>query len=94
MATYSNINRNSDIDVTPNYKFPLMGNDYQTSNIIYRVNLEKLSNLLKILINNSLIKPRSGENSEIYGVSCIDNSDYGQLEEETEDRKLYIVKEV
>lgn len=94
MATYNNINFQSEEDVTENYKFVLMGEDYQTSALIYRANLERIIPLVDALIFNSMISAPSGNNYKINKIEAnISKSSYnGKANEEGNERGLYFIR--
>ena len=112
MATYDYINLQSSEDVTyddneqvtKNFKLSLIGNDYQTTDILYRANLEKLAILTEALVINSPAASPSGDNFIIgigdmpvrgNDIDSIDLSVYRNKSVEKDDttRVLYLIKE-
>ena len=103
MATYNYINLGSNEESTENFKLALMGSDYQTTDIIYRANLEKLAILTEALVMNSPASSPSGEVSRIgikdspvrrNDIDVISRSTYSnKASQDGNSRVLYLVKE-
>lgn len=78
----------TEIPVTSNYNFPLMGNTVQLNELIYRQNIETIGEILDTIIRNE----PSNENL-VDGLKSLTTSQYSKLSYETESpRNLYFVK--
>lgn len=100
MATYNYINLGSNEESTENFKLALIGSDYQTTDIIYRANLEKLAILTEALVMDSPASSPSGEVSRIgiegsgNDINVLSRSTYSNHAIQDGDKRvLYLVKE-